>query len=81
MLAGTAEAIKVGAGAKTKLKSLERAKNKVRSNDKTPERHFLWDNLPSFGHHNTLRSSIKANIIRTVTMETLGKIILPKYGH
>ena len=38
MLAGTAEAVKVGAGAITKLKTLERAKNKVRNNGKTPER-------------------------------------------
>ena len=45
-----------------------------------PERNFLWDNLLCFGHHNTLRSLIKANI-RTFTMETFQKIILPKYGH
>ena len=45
-----------------------------------PERNFLWDNLPCFGHHNTLRSSIKANV-RTVSMETFQKFILPKYGH
>ena len=45
-----------------------------------PERNFLWNNLLSFGHHNTLRSLIKANI-RTVIMETFQKIILPKYGH
>ena len=38
MLPGTAEAVQVGAGAITKLKSLERAKNIVRNNDKTPER-------------------------------------------
>ena len=38
MLSGTAEAVKVGVGAKTKLKSLERVKNIVRKNDKTPER-------------------------------------------
>ena len=44
------------------------------------ERNFLWDNLPCFGHHNTLRSSINANI-RTVTMERFQKIFLPKYGH
>ena len=31
-------------------------------------------------NHNTLRGLIKANI-RTVTMETFQKIILPKYGH
>ena len=30
--------MKVGAGAITKLKTLEWAKNKVRNNDKTPER-------------------------------------------
>ena len=42
-----------------------------------PERNFLWDNLVCFGHHNTVRSLIKANI-RTVTMETFQKIILPK---
>ena len=34
----TVEAVKVGAGAITKLKSLELAKNIVRKNDKTPER-------------------------------------------
>ena len=45
-----------------------------------PERNFLWDNLPCFGHHSTLRSLIKANI-RTVTMETFQKIVLAKYGH
>ena len=44
------------------------------------ERNFLWDNLICFGHNNTLKSLIKANI-RTVTMETFQKIILPKYGH
>ena len=38
MLAGTAEAVKVGAGAITKLKTLELAEIKVRNNDKTPER-------------------------------------------
>ena len=38
MLAGTAEAVKVGAGATTKLKTLQLAKNIVRNNDKTPER-------------------------------------------
>ena len=37
-----------------------------------PERNFLWDNFLCFGHHNVLRSSIKANI-RTVTMETFQK--------
>ena len=45
-----------------------------------PERNFLWDNSLCLGYHNTLRSLIKANI-RTVTMETFQKIILPKYGH
>ena len=45
-----------------------------------PERNFLWDNFLCFGHHISLISSIKA-IIRTVTMETFQKIILPKYGH
>ena len=45
-----------------------------------PEKNFLWDKLLCFGHHNTLRSLIIANI-RTVTMETFQKIILPKYGH
>ena len=45
-----------------------------------PERNFLCDNLLCFGHPNTLKSLIKANI-RTVTMETFQKIILPKYGH
>ena len=45
-----------------------------------PERNFLWDSLICFGHHNTLRSLIIANI-RTVTMETFKKIILPKHGH
>ena len=38
MLAVTAEAVKVGDVAITKLKSLERAKNIVSSNDKTPKR-------------------------------------------
>ena len=38
MLAGTAEAVKVSAGAITKLKTLECAKNIVRNNDKIPER-------------------------------------------
>ena len=38
MLAGTVEAVKVGAGALTKLRSLEGAKNIVRINEKTPER-------------------------------------------
>ena len=38
MLAGTTEAVKVGAGAITKLKSLEIAKNIVRNNEKTPYR-------------------------------------------
>ena len=38
MLAGTAEAVKVGAGAITKLKSLECAKNIFRNNEKTPDR-------------------------------------------
>ena len=38
MLAVTAEAVKVGAGAITKLKTLEGAKNIVRNNGKTPER-------------------------------------------
>ena len=38
MLAVTAEAVKVGAGAIPKLKSLERSKAVVRNNDKTPER-------------------------------------------
>ena len=45
-----------------------------------PGKNFLWDNLLCFGHHNSLRSLIIANI-RTVTMETFQKIILPKYGH
>ena len=38
LLAGTAKAVKVGAGAKTQVKTLELAKDKVRNNDKTPER-------------------------------------------
>ena len=38
LLVGTVEALKVGAGAITKLKSLEWAKNIVRNNDKTPDR-------------------------------------------
>ena len=38
MLAGTAEAVKVGAGATTELKTLELARSIVRNNDKTPER-------------------------------------------
>ena len=33
-----------------------------------PERNFLWDSLLCFGHSNTLRSLIIANV-RTVTME------------
>ena len=37
-----------------------------------PERNFLWDNLLCFGHHNTLRSLIIANI-RAVTMEIFQK--------
>ena len=45
-----------------------------------PERNFLWDSLLCFGHPKTLRSLIMANI-RTVTMETIPEIILPKYGH
>ena len=45
-----------------------------------PERNFLWDKFLCFGHPNTLRSLIIANI-RTVTMETFQKIILPKYGY
>ena len=36
MLAGTAEAIKVGAGAITRLKLLERAKIIARNDDKAP---------------------------------------------
>ena len=36
LLVVTAEAVKVGAGAITKLKSLELAKNIVRNNDKPP---------------------------------------------
>ena len=44
------------------------------------QRNFLWDNLLCFGHHNTLRSLIEANI-RIVTMERFQKIIFPKYGH
>ena len=45
-----------------------------------PKRNFLWNNILCFGQHNTPRSLIIANI-RTVTMETFKKIILPKYGH
>ena len=41
-----------------------------------PERNFLWDSLPCFGHPNTLRSLIIAKI-RTVTMETVQIIICP----
>ena len=44
------------------------------------ERNFLWDNLLCFGHRNTLRSLIVANI-RTVTKEAFQKIVLPKHGH
>ena len=44
------------------------------------QRNFLGDNLLCFWHHNTLRSLIIADI-RTVTVETLQKIILLKYGH
>ena len=36
LLAVTVEAVKVGAGAITKLKSLELAKNIVRNNDESP---------------------------------------------
>ena len=45
-----------------------------------PERNFLWDYFLCFGHQDSLISSGKANI-RSVTMETIQKIILPKYGH
>ena len=45
-----------------------------------PERNFLWDNFLCFGHQNSLISSIEANI-RSVTMETFQKILLPKYSH
>ena len=45
-----------------------------------PERNFLLDELLCFGHHNTLRSLIKANIT-TVAMERVQKFILPKYCH
>ena len=38
MLSVTAEAVKVGVGAKTKLKSLDWAKNIVRNHEKTPQR-------------------------------------------
>ena len=41
-----------------------------------PERNFLWDNLLCFGHHNTLRSLIIANI-RSVTVETFQKLFCP----
>ena len=44
MLAVTAETVKVGSGAKTKLKSLELAKNIVRNHEKTL-RGFLWRKL------------------------------------
>ena len=40
------------------------------------EGNFLWDSLLCFGHPNTLRSLIIANI-RTVAMETFQKIIFP----
>ena len=43
-------------------------------------RNFLWENLLCFGHHNTLRSLIKANT-RTITKGRFQKIILPKYDH
>ena len=45
-----------------------------------PERNFLWDYFLCFGHQNSLISSIEANI-RSVTMETIQKIILPKCCH
>ena len=45
-----------------------------------PERNFMWDNFLCFGHQNSLISSGKANT-RAVTMETIQKILLPKYGH
>ena len=44
------------------------------------ERNFLWDNFLCFGHQNSLISSGKANT-RSVTMETIQKILLSKYGH
>ena len=40
------------------------------------ERNFLWVSLLCFGHHDTLRSLIKANI-RTVTVETFQKSFCP----
>ena len=43
-------------------------------------KNFLWVNILCFGPHNTLRSLIKAGI-KTVTMESLQKIVLPNYGH
>ena len=46
----------------------------------SPERNSLWDNHLCFEHHNALRSLIEADI-RSVTVEKLQKIILPKYGH
>ena len=45
-----------------------------------PERNFLSVNFLCFGRQNSRISSIKANI-KSVTMETFQKIILPKYGH
>ena len=38
LLAGTPEAVRVGAGAITNLKSLELAKKIVKNNERTPER-------------------------------------------
>ena len=45
-----------------------------------PERNFLWDNLLCFENNNTLRSLNEANI-RSVTVEKIQEIILPKYDH
>ena len=43
MLTVTAEAVKIVAGAITRLKSLEWAKNIARNDEKTPyHREFLW---------------------------------------
>ena len=43
------------------------------------ERNFLWDNRLCFGHHTCNISLFEANI-RSVTVERIQEIILPKYG-
>ena len=45
-----------------------------------PERNLLWGNILCFGHHNTLRSLMKAHI-RSATEERFQKIVLLNFGH